>query len=1699
VPLGRATREASLSPSQYTTAATIWMEQQLKTAKTMEDTSQDAMWLSPSRAGVLEFACAKACWSAMDQRPGFPLQPPRLKSLRPSDYIPSAGLLQSLVRLQEEGNLTFPAEPQDVQLAHSVLAYCDPGRHSTFPAQVLAAAVKMIQEEAEGATASKQSQGWAALRRLQFMGDRLILSMADEGVYSTAFPRHHCLTAASRCCQALVECMTSGSHTNQVWGEDSMALMQAVLGYRGGRPSLAQMDIESEFSSALGQVRTVSAALLAESSVQSAPPPAAPGAQQELSGGGSSKLQDLPQMMRNTMHSMQDVMIRRRQRSTQESRPPAPPKAPAKKPGKKAAKKQGKATPASAHQPQTPAAAPLATIVPIVWRLVDCGPYYVLQADVLYQMHPSRVPPPIAVAMRSDVGRLRTSAGNYVPPRLPQQHSFSGFMDTYKAPRKTVLNLFAIDPIHGVYEVAVSYAPPSVTNCLYSCPSTLQAIGSSSLEEDCAKFVQSPQNADKGFFDKLFESLQKVTEEPFNFRRYAAPPRPPLRHAALMSFKDWKKHQLMVMKGHPGLLEPPAAAEVNVTKVQYEADRSQAQRDTRSHEHAVMELQAKKSRDENAHRQNPPVHMQLRDKPLYLTSMVVCNLAAMKHKAVCVAVIETFGSTERLRGFGVQDQLHILCPATALADGQQDFKEVSGSDRLKFGLDQDRGSWGFVDIVDELRLFKASLNTVSSELNKQIQFRPPDRPGEDMEPDCLAYLSMPNLARNHLYQPLAERTRSRVWDLQVVPMLQQALLTKELAAANAHGFNLQVSQYTLVKAQPEEIRVLPQEPARTVKTYFHQRHVLRFSRGIYSNTLADRYPLLQHTPVVVPSPWTVSTQGLLDLIEHSCITDDPGFLQFVRNADSLDGLTARRKETDGGAMDCSWVLPPGLEATLFDYQRKTVAWMVQQEELPRGMSTYVYNTIPTADGVGLYLCPNGKLSKEPPLQAKGGAIFSTMGTGKTIMTLALIMARPRHPEDCDLSFKGEQDAAWAAACDRQRGAPKYRGVASELLTVKASLYNGVFAPRRFRGRASLIIAPVSLVGQWASEIRKHTPGASVVLWHGDTRNQENFGKILSSDVVLTTYELLASCSALFGMIDWHRVVFDESQRMKNPSIKLVWFAQRISAGRRWLLSGTPISHTGLKDLGGQLAALHAPDAFWDVECLDKEAAGQASSSMSVASRSAQHKPMRAIKAGFGLHQAAVFVLWWRCVARRQTVQGLIQRGEIELPESQEETLIIPFSSLSQEEQLVYQAIRKSIVKVFKRVSMLAARKSLSAAYIRSLSLLRRLRMAIGDILSVLDDAAGVEQEDTDDGKGAEMLPSAKAAGSTPKEQLTSFIAASPSGGSTEAAMQRILSVCEEDCIICFCPLLELSILPCLHLVCKDCWKQLLSCSGGRSADCPMCRTPAKNGSALLFSQSDALKLLEGEADAEEESPVAAATTGTVADAIATLKARQQSSKISFAVRHVEATLRQEPGSKIIVFSQFTKTVHSMARALRRVGVKSCLITGATSMNARTQQLYEFAHDDTTRVFVLSIRSAGVGLNLTAANHVLFMEPNENIALVSQAVSRVLRLGQTKFVKVAHLQVDDSVEADISAWAERIRATQGIRADTQAGEHVSELARVNSLRNTELPASATMAQGGTKESKGRLQQRWEDITKIFASITQREAAAPGAAAAVGLKQ
>ena len=67
--------------------------------------------------------------------------------------------------------------------------------------------------------------------------------------------------------------------------------------------------------------------------------------------------------------------------------------------------------------------------------------------------------------------------------------------------------------------------------------------------------------------------------------------------------------------------------------------------------------------------------------------------------------------------------------------------------------------------------------------------------------------------------------------------------------------------------------------------------------------------------------------------------------------------------------------------------------------------------------------------------------------------------------------------------------------------------------------------------------------------------------------------------------------------------------------------------------------------------------------------------------------------------------------------------------------------------------------------------------------------------------------------------------------------------------------------------------------------------------------------------------------------------------------------------------------------------------------AALQAIEAFQRDPPTMVFLLSMRSGAVGINLTAANHVFLMEPAFNTALEDQAVGRAHRMGQTRPVTI----------------------------------------------------------------------------------------------------
>ncbi len=105
-----------------------------------------------------------------------------------------------------------------------------------------------------------------------------------------------------------------------------------------------------------------------------------------------------------------------------------------------------------------------------------------------------------------------------------------------------------------------------------------------------------------------------------------------------------------------------------------------------------------------------------------------------------------------------------------------------------------------------------------------------------------------------------------------------------------------------------------------------------------------------------------------------------------------------------------------------------------------------------------------------------------------------------------------------------------------------------------RGR-SLVVAPTSVLHNWADEIRRHRPGLSFSVYHGAARELDP-----QADVTLTTYALLRLDADRLAAVSWDTVVLDEAQAIKNPDSQVAAAAYRLEAGLKMTLTGTPVEN-----------------------------------------------------------------------------------------------------------------------------------------------------------------------------------------------------------------------------------------------------------------------------------------------------------------------------------------------------------------------------------------------------------------------------------------------------------------------------------------------------------------------------------------------------------
>ena len=117
------------------------------------------------------------------------------------------------------------------------------------------------------------------------------------------------------------------------------------------------------------------------------------------------------------------------------------------------------------------------------------------------------------------------------------------------------------------------------------------------------------------------------------------------------------------------------------------------------------------------------------------------------------------------------------------------------------------------------------------------------------------------------------------------------------------------------------------------------------------------------------------------------------------------------------------------------------------------------------------------------------------------------------------------------------------------------------------------------------------------------------------------------------------------------------------------------------------------------------------------------------------------------------------------------------------------------------------------------------------------------------------------------------------------------------------------------------------------------------------------------------------------------------------------------GNQAVVFSQFTSYLAQVKALLDRKGMRYLYLDGQTDLDERREVVEQFQNGDCP-LFLASLKAGGLGLNLTAANYVILLDPWWNPAIESQAMDRAHRLGQQRTVTVIRLIARHTIEEKI---------------------------------------------------------------------------------------
>ncbi|KAF2280728.1 uncharacterized protein EI97DRAFT_428835 [Westerdykella ornata] len=523
--------------------------------------------------------------------------------------------------------------------------------------------------------------------------------------------------------------------------------------------------------------------------------------------------------------------------------------------------------------------------------------------------------------------------------------------------------------------------------------------------------------------------------------------------------------------------------------------------------------------------------------------------------------------------------------------------------------------------------------------------------------------------------------------------------------------------------------------------------------------------------------------------------------------------------------------------------------------------------------------------------------------------------------------------------------------------------------------ATLILAPVSVMSNWSTQMERHIKqeyALRVMFYHGTRKQPITPKEIGNYDVVISTYDSVSSewhsqksttLPRRSGVfsVKWRRVVLDEGHNIRNPKAKRTIAIQNLMAQSRWALTGTPIINN-LKDLYSLVRFLNPTGVLQDLQVFHS----------AIIRPVAQGDPQG--------NQILQLLMKGICLRRKKEMSFI----DLRLPELSEFVHKIDLLPHEREKYDALEAQAKGTLEIYKH--NLRTRNNPNDTYRHLLEVLLRMRQLCNHWKLISE------------------------------ERLESVMAQLEAEGvldlteENKSALQKMLQLSiesQEDCPVCLDNLREPVITRCAHVFCTACIERVID----TQHKCPMCRAELESLGSTTVKP------------AQEAAAPPPPTQEQLLDKHSL--ETSSSSKVTALLQILDASRKQDPTAKTIIFSQWTSFLSLLEPHLEANNYSFTRIDGSMSATQRDNAISQLDNNPSCTILLASLAVASVGLNLTAANQVILADSWWAPAIEDQAVDRVYRLGQKRETRVFRVVVKGSVEERVLDVQGEKRALMGV--------------------------------------------------------------------------